>query len=135
MKKITIILIFIISNNIFSQTIIRYKSDFTVKYKVALDESRDGGNIEDTIKMDVEIIHNTLEKTVEVELSENRKKLFFFKKVNFKETFYNGSEKYNSYNAEDNEGNKYYISFNKSYIKIDHRAKYTGFGFKLKNKK
>ena len=46
-----------------------------LKYKAAQDESSDGGSIEDTIKMDVDIIHNTLEKTVEVELSENGKNL------------------------------------------------------------
>ena len=133
MKKITIILLLISSTNIFSQRIIRYKSDYTIKYKVAQDEIRDGGSIEDTIKMDVDIIHNTLEKTVEVELSENGKKLFFFKNVKYKETFYTENQKYTAYKAEDKQGSKYFISFNKIVIKIDHRSKYTGFGFRLKN--
>ena len=135
MKKITLILLLINSYNIFSQTIIRYKSDYTIKFKIAPDESIDSGSIEDTIKMDVDIIYNSLEKTVQVQFSENGKKLFFFKDVNYKETFYSKSQKYDSYNARDTEGNKYFISFSKTLIKIDHRLKFTGFGFKLINKK
>jgi hypothetical protein len=134
MKKITIILFLITSTNIFSQNIIRYESDFTMKFTIdPNNESPDGGSIDGVIKNNVNIIHNTLEQTLEINQFENGKNLLFYKNLRFKGTFFSKNEKYKSYYAIDNDANKYFISFAKTFIKIDHRAKFKGYGFHLKN--
>src|SRR5450759_1112179 len=102
MKKIKITLTIIIlqlSMNSYSQTIKYYESDYSIKVTLDKDESVDGGSVDDIMRTNTSIIHNTSNSTVEIKLSDHDKRIFFFKDVKYSQTFTNNGNKYVAYTA------------------------------------
>ncbi len=135
MKKVKFVLIVIILQftlGSYSQDIKRYESDYSIKMTIDKDdESRDGGKLEDIARIPVSIIFDMANSTVEVKLSEENKRLYFFTSVKYNQTFTSKGKEYVAYTAY-KDGNPYFISFSDDLIKIDNRLKYKTLAFHLK---
>lgn len=134
MKEIKIILTIIIlqfSMNSYSQTIRRYVSDYSIKVTLAKDESADGGSVDDIMRANISIVHNTSNSTIEIKLSDQDKRIYFFKDVKYNQAFTNNGNNYVTYTGNE-DGVPYFISFGKDLIKIDNRVKYKSIAFHLK---
>lgn len=131
-KILITIIILQISFNSYTQTIKRYESDFAVKAIIDKDESLNSGTIEDIIKLNVEIIFNTLKSTIEIKLSDHDARSYFFKDVKYNQTYFTeDGNKYVAYTANE-DGVPYFISFNKDIIKVDNRMKFKTVAFHIK---
>lgn len=134
MKKINIVLTIIVllfSLSSYSQVIKQYESDYSIKLTLDKDESPDSGSVDDIMKANVSIVHNTINSTIEIKLTDHNHRIYFFKNVKYSQTFTNNGNKYIAYTADEN-GTPYFISFGKDFIKLDNRVKYKSIAFHLK---
>lgn len=117
--------------NSYSQDIKRYESDYSIKVTVDKNESPEGGSVDDIMRANVSIIHNTANSTIEIKLADHDRRIYFFNNVKYNQTFTNDGNKYVAYTATEN-GTPYFISFGKEIIKVDNRVKYKSIAFHLK---